>query len=308
MVNERGERDETLKIRRVLVAMDASPHSRAALEAAIELASHFEAELRGLFVEDINMLRAVGLPFSRVLGQFSASWRPIDAREIERRLRTRARQIQRLFRELTERSTLSTSFHVARGTVAREILAAAQEADVLVLGRVGWSQTREWRLGSTARVACTEAAPTMTLVIRQGQPLTTPVLVPYDGAPIGGLALRLGGMLVRGLHGPLQVLLLPTKEQDVPGTPPSETPNASLAGGDPRPADRSHSRGWLSQPDPPHAASGRDDASRYLPGRGARPAGPHRAPGEASRSGHGGGCGRGGLKGRREPMWKWGMF
>jgi len=215
MVNERGERDETLKIRRVLVAMDASPHSRAALEAAIELASHFEAELRGLFVEDINMLRAVGLPFSRVLGQFSASWRPIDAREIERRLRTRARQIQRLFRELTERSTLSTSFHVARGTVAREILAAAQEADVLVLGRVGWSQTREWRLGSTARVACTEAAPTMTLVIRQGQPLTTPVLVPYDGAPIGGLALRLGGMLVRGLHGPLQVLLLPTKEQDV---------------------------------------------------------------------------------------------
>jgi len=62
MVNERGERDETLKIRRVLVAMDASPHSRAALEAAIELASHFEAELRGLFVEDINMLRAVGLP------------------------------------------------------------------------------------------------------------------------------------------------------------------------------------------------------------------------------------------------------
>lgn len=216
MVNERGEQDETLKIRRVLVAMDASPHSRAALEAAIELASRFEAELRGLFVEDINMLRAVGLPFSRVLGQFSGRWRPIDTREMERQLRNRARQIRRLFQELTERHALSTSFHVSRGAVAREILAAAQEADVLVLGRVGWSQTREWRLGSTARVACSEATPMMTLVIREGMRLAAPVLVPYDGAPISALALRLGGMLARSLRGPLQVLLLPTAEQDVP--------------------------------------------------------------------------------------------
>jgi nucleotide-binding universal stress UspA family protein len=44
-------------IRRILVALDASPHSFAALEAAAHLAAHLEAELFGLYVEDENLLR-----------------------------------------------------------------------------------------------------------------------------------------------------------------------------------------------------------------------------------------------------------
>ena len=46
-----------LAIRRILVALDTSPHSQAAMEAAIELAARFEAELAGMFVEDVNLLR-----------------------------------------------------------------------------------------------------------------------------------------------------------------------------------------------------------------------------------------------------------
>ena len=52
-----NEQEHALIIRRILVALDTSKHSLAALEAADELAAWLKAELFGLFVEDINLLR-----------------------------------------------------------------------------------------------------------------------------------------------------------------------------------------------------------------------------------------------------------
>ena len=43
---------------RVLVALDPSPFGLAALEAAIQWAAELQAELQGLFVEDVNLVRA----------------------------------------------------------------------------------------------------------------------------------------------------------------------------------------------------------------------------------------------------------
>ena len=50
--------------RRILVALDASAHSHAALAAAVALAARLHAEIEGLFVEDINLLRLAELPFT----------------------------------------------------------------------------------------------------------------------------------------------------------------------------------------------------------------------------------------------------
>ena len=50
-------------IQRILVAVDASPPSFAALEAAVELAATLGAELIVLFVEDIALLRLAESPF-----------------------------------------------------------------------------------------------------------------------------------------------------------------------------------------------------------------------------------------------------
>ncbi|MGB7837261.1 MAG: universal stress protein, partial [Terrimicrobiaceae bacterium] len=61
-----------MNIRRILVALDASAHSRAALEAACELALGLDAELSGLFVEDINLLRLAQLPFASEISYPSA--------------------------------------------------------------------------------------------------------------------------------------------------------------------------------------------------------------------------------------------
>jgi K+-sensing histidine kinase KdpD len=53
-----------LVVKRILIALDPSRRGQSALQAAAHLAAGTGAELAGLFVEDINLLRlakAVGL-------------------------------------------------------------------------------------------------------------------------------------------------------------------------------------------------------------------------------------------------------
>lgn len=203
-----------LAIRRILVALDASPHSLAALEAAAELAEQFHAELLGLFVEDVNLLRLAQLPFTHEVRFFTASRRRLESEEIERHLRTRAREMRRTFRVLLERREIHGTFRVTRGPVARELLAAATDADMIILGKAGWSPARRRRLGSTARTLVFEA-PSMTLILQDGACLGTPVLVVYDGSTMGRKALIAATNLMQGEEGLLTVILA-NSEQDIP--------------------------------------------------------------------------------------------
>ncbi len=193
---------------RILVAVDASPHSQAALEAAVDMASRFHAELIVLFVEDINVFRAAELPFAREVGQYSARRRGLEIERIERRLRSRSRAIREQFQALILRESVQGTFRVARGVIRQEIQMAAQEADILIVGRAGWSEIRQLRLGSTARAACCDEIPGVTAVLHEGKPIVPPILVVFDGSVIGEHALMLGADLVERLAGPLRVLLL----------------------------------------------------------------------------------------------------
>jgi nucleotide-binding universal stress UspA family protein len=175
-------------IRRILVALDASPHSVAALEAAVELADRFQAELEGLFVEDINLLRTAELPFAREVGMFSARRRRLDTEEMERQLRAQTIRIQRIFRSATERREITCTFRVSRGSIESEVLTAASGTDVLIMGRAGWPLAPSRRLGRRMRRILREA-PGMTLILEHGRHLEPPVLVVYDGSELAQKAL-----------------------------------------------------------------------------------------------------------------------
>ena len=211
-----NERDDAVEIHRILVAVDASPHSRAALEAAVEMAARFEAELLGIFVEDINLLRAAALPFAQELGGYSARLRRMSAEQVERHFRARVRRIERLFNMLSEREAIHGSFRVVRGSVGTEIRVAAQEADVLIVGRVGWSQIRERQVGSTALAACCDEIPGVTVVLQEGRRLAPPITLVYDDSLASRLALMVAAQLVDELSGPLRVLLLTDDEDRLP--------------------------------------------------------------------------------------------
>lgn len=172
-----------ISIRRVLVALDASPHSLAALTAAVELAARFRAELSGLFVEDDNLLRLANLPFVREVGLYTATQRQVTEDEMQRQMRVQSRTIRRIFTGSSQRAHVRWQFRTARGPVLTEVIAAAGEADVLVLGRSGWSALHRRQLGSTVRGIISERFG-LALIAHERSYFGPPLAVVYDGSQI----------------------------------------------------------------------------------------------------------------------------
>lgn len=190
-----SKEEEELKIRRILVALDASPHSLAALEAAVDLAASFDAELIGLFVEDVNLLRLADLPFTREIGLFSARRRQIEVHEVERQLRGQARRVRRTFTVVTQRMAVHGTFRVARGTITSKLLDAAADADMIILGKAGWSPTRRRQMGSTARAVALESS-ALTVVLQDGTRLCSPIMLIYGDSPLAQKTLAVAARLV----------------------------------------------------------------------------------------------------------------
>ena len=128
---------------RILVAFDASTHSHAALETALQLAIKLEAELIGLFVEDINLFHLTGLPCAIELRFPFAKEAQPDAARLARELKIRAQQTQALLADLAEQAQVRWSFQVVRGNLTAELLAAATEADWLLLGSSSFARQKE---------------------------------------------------------------------------------------------------------------------------------------------------------------------
>ena len=181
-----SNKEQPKPIRRILVALDASPHSLASLEIAAAMAERFDAELVGIYIEDINLIRLARLPTTHEVGFYSASIRQVEPTHVERQLRAQARKARRALALIVEGTQVPWTFSVARGAIHRELLDAALDADLLILGKVGWSGRRQ--IGSTAQVAVIKS-PHHTLIYDRGVDLQRPILVIYDGSTSGRDAL-----------------------------------------------------------------------------------------------------------------------
>ncbi|WP_099092581.1 universal stress protein [Marinobacter salinus] len=136
---------------RVLVLIDGSRMSYAALEAAVDIAGKRGVDVLGVFVEELNLVRSAGYGFSREVGSVSGISRPLDPGILEQRMQRLADQARAALVRAVKQRGGRQALSIARGHVVDEVLALAGPEDLLVLGRAGWSSPAGARLGSTAR-------------------------------------------------------------------------------------------------------------------------------------------------------------
>ncbi len=197
-------------IRRITVALDCSPHSRATLDAAAAIAGALHAELSGIFVEDINLIHMAELPFSEEILVNTAKSRQLDAAGVARQMKLQQKQALELLRQTAERFGIPHSFRTLRGRVSTEIISAALESDLLALGRSGRTPSCRRGLGSTAKQAVIESKTHILLSLR-GFRSASPLLVLYDGSQAARLALETA-LRIAASNGILHVLLLAGNE------------------------------------------------------------------------------------------------
>lgn len=199
-------------VRRIVVALDAASGSAESLEAAAEIAERLRAELIGLFVEDVNLLRSGELPFVRQVNVRSRIWGDFDAHSMEREMRAGAAKARHLLEAASARRRVAHSFRVVRGQVAHEVAAAAADADLLIVEGTSRPLTPHMRLVSTTRVAAKAAARSVFL-LRPGVAGHNLVAL-YDDAPGADKALAAAASLARSDGGALTVLVLaPTDDE-----------------------------------------------------------------------------------------------
>lgn len=144
---------------RIVVPLDGSKLAEAALPAAEELARLTHAPIVLLRVVDFTRLEQYG-PYGLALEY--ASVEPVLAAE-------RAEAVSYLEDVQRQLSTkgLSVTFAVRSGPVTRELVAATQPGDVVVMASHGRGGLSRWLLGSVAEDVVRHA-PVPVMIIRAG--------------------------------------------------------------------------------------------------------------------------------------------
>lgn len=152
-----------LPFQRILVTTDFSETSLQALPAAVEIATHFDAELLLVHVLPVDTPTPWDIPPYADFGLASLPLPEYEAQvqqEVERRL---AMVVSKHAQGAKVRGL------VGRGDAAAEIgrIATAEKTDLIVLATHGWTGWRHLVFGSTAEKVLREA-PCPVLSVRSG--------------------------------------------------------------------------------------------------------------------------------------------
>jgi nucleotide-binding universal stress UspA family protein len=193
---------------RVLVLLDGSRMSYAALRAAAEIAASTGADVLGVFVEELNQLRSAGYGFAREVGASSGVSRPFDPAGVEQRMQRLADKARRALAGAVAPHGGRHSLSIARGHVIDEVLALAGPGDLLVLGRVGWSSAPGARLGSTAK-GLVHRSPGRVLLWCEKRSLPQGRVVVFlnDHVDANSRAIQAAAEVTRRSHRPVTLLL-----------------------------------------------------------------------------------------------------
>lgn len=199
-----SDADTTVRIRRIAIALGSEAPDAPTLERIARFAAGMQAEIAGLFVEDIDLLHLAALPFAAEFCRFTQRHRPLHGAEIERQLRIQAAAAQRALAAAAERAGVKWSFRVSRGAVGALLLQAVAEVDLLALGAARGILLRGSDVGLAVEAAAHRAL--------QAKAPDRPVVVVCDDTAPGNRALAVARYLADADARALTVLLIAADE------------------------------------------------------------------------------------------------
>jgi nucleotide-binding universal stress UspA family protein len=176
---------------RVLVATDASAHSQAAIDAAVVLARGDDAQLLGLFIEDDNLLRFVALPFAWVTPRYGGGRLPLTASVVLAEMQAQARAAAAALARAATAGAVRWQFRTLRGPWPATLVDAAEDADLVTVGRAGRRHRAQPGIG-VVLPALARRSSASTLIVSHGQRAGGPVLILDAGTELSPAAERLG--------------------------------------------------------------------------------------------------------------------
>ncbi len=173
---------------RILIALDASSDNWASMRSAAALAASLRAELRGIFIEDADLLQLAEFPGAWEVTLWSARERPLTGANMSRFLKTVAATAEVELARAAKDARVHWSFSVVRGQRAQACMELSEHAEVSVFG--GLRRPRK-------QAAAAEPARR----IGQG------VRCVYSGSAQAKRALSAAAVVARGLGEGLEVLV-----------------------------------------------------------------------------------------------------
>ncbi|GIX49420.1 MAG: universal stress protein [Candidatus Tectimicrobiota bacterium] len=189
---------------RLLVALDGSPHSEAALQYGVMLARAFGATLRGVHVVDIVQVESPLL--YDLAGAIGAAPQLNLTALMRQNLELRGQQLLATFRRTCEDAGVACETQLAVGVVPHEILRAARDVDLILMGRGGLHTRLSKALLGSAVERVVRHAGKPTLVSPEHYAPVHRLLVATDGSPSATAALDTAVFFAQRLGLPLHVV------------------------------------------------------------------------------------------------------
>ena len=121
--------------RGVILVADAGCDSLGVVSLAVEIAASDDTHLRGLFIEDEDLLQLTGLPCSRVISSTTARESPIDIERMQRALRSMGEQFRRALEREAHSLRAGWSFDYVRGRMREIDLLSDGDVDFTIIGQ-----------------------------------------------------------------------------------------------------------------------------------------------------------------------------
>lgn len=191
-------------IKNILVPLDGSEHSKAALDFAIWITSKFDGTLFGQHI--IDTISIEGTFFHDISGSLGFEPYLDFSTKMREILEERGRTILEDFAARCEKSKIRYTTLLDMGLIANEICERSKTADLVIIGHRGVNEEFSTGLLGTTAESITRKCPRPVFVsTRQFKPIEKPLLA-YDGSQRASSAMESAAEFCSVLHLPLTVV------------------------------------------------------------------------------------------------------